>query len=229
MTTTAPSPAVPRARRGHRPPLRDGRLLAGIALVLGSVVLGVRTVAAAGRTTPLLVLARDVPAGHVLAPDDVETRRAHLGAGISGYVRAGDRDRVLGRAATRALRAGELLPAPVLAAGADTATVPLDVGPGRATGVAPGELVDVWTTFATGDDKACVSVQVAAGLEVVATDDTAAGAEAVSVQAPPDLAGALVHASATSAVVLVRHDGPVTHPPAVTQLAGLTPAGGCDP
>ncbi len=66
MTMTAPErtvAAVPRATRSRRPGWRNPRLLLGIVLVAGSVVLGARLLAAADDTVAVWAVAADLPTG----------------------------------------------------------------------------------------------------------------------------------------------------------------------
>jgi hypothetical protein len=225
-------PVVPLARRRQAPSLRDGRLLAGVVLVLASVVLGARVVGAAARTTPVVALTRDLPAGHVVTAGDLTTQDVHL-TSTKAYVTAAGRGEVLGRRLSRPVTHGELLPASALAAPGrvDTAQVPVRVDSGRSPDLAEGELVDVWSTFATageGQDKGCATVVVAHGLEVTASLDTSGADHAVVLAVPAEEVGAVVHAEATTTVVLTRHDVNTTPAPApTTQIAGFTPVGAC--
>ena len=66
MTMTAPERtgrAVPRATRSRPPGWRNPRLLLGIVLVAGSVVLGARLLAAADDTVAVWAVSADLPDG----------------------------------------------------------------------------------------------------------------------------------------------------------------------
>lgn len=140
--------APPRAARLRAPSWRDPRLLVGVALVLGSVVLGTRVVAAADRTTPVWALAAPVAAGQAVRAGDLRPVGVRLDAPASGaYVPAStapDGDWV----ALRTLAAGELLPRSALGSAAQLTarpvTVPLDAVP---AGVEVGAQVDVWAAW----------------------------------------------------------------------------------
>jgi hypothetical protein len=153
MTTTLPpgpaptdSPPVPpraqRLRTGHP----DLRLVAGIVLVVLSVVLGSRLVAAADDRSDVWAVDAALGAGTVLGPDDVVAVRAAL-EDPAAYLPA-DRD-VLGLVLLRDLGAGELLPASAVGEGrgGDRRLVTVPVDPLHAPpGLARGERVDVWIT-----------------------------------------------------------------------------------
>ena len=82
MTTAG---AVP-ARQLARPSWTDTRLLLGVLLVLGSVVLGARVVTSAQRTQPVWAASRDLPAGTVLRADDLKAADVRLGVEAPHYL-----------------------------------------------------------------------------------------------------------------------------------------------
>src|SRR6266545_579276 len=92
------------------PPATAGRrrlpeLVLGIFLVAGCA-LGAVLLAVGGRErTPVLALASDIPRGQVLAPEDLKTVYVGSDSHIA-YLRAGDDEEVLGRAALTGLSAG---------------------------------------------------------------------------------------------------------------------------
>ncbi|EXU62692.1 flagellar basal body P-ring biosynthesis protein FlgA, partial [Streptomyces sp. PRh5] len=79
---------------------------AGVGTVVVSAVGFVMVASAVGEREKVLVLARDVQVGHVLAADDL--RQAEVASG-TGVVLAADRARVLGQRAKVPLVAGSLL------------------------------------------------------------------------------------------------------------------------
>jgi hypothetical protein len=98
----------PPARRLRQPSWLDLRLVLGVLLVLMSVVLGARIVAAADSSTQVWAVTGDVAAGTILTSDDLRSVRVRL---------FDDADRYLattaspaGRTLSRSLGAGELLP-----------------------------------------------------------------------------------------------------------------------
>jgi hypothetical protein len=237
MTTTlfaTTAPASPAALRASPPRWRDGRLVAGVLVLLVSVAIGARVVAAAQDTAPVLVVTADLPAGHVLTRSDLATRDVRL-AGAGGRYVAGDQlSAVGGRVLDRAVSAGELLPASAVVApsGAASEVVPLSVGEQRHPALAAGDLVDVFATFATTRGaEGCVTLPVATGLEV-AVDvavDAGGGSDVVLLHVPRPLVAALVHAGATTTLNLTRHtrEGAGDLAGETRLVGGLAPAGTC--
>lgn len=118
--------AIGMSRPGARPGLRrriDLRLLFGIGLfvlALGATITGWR----AGRTSvPMLVAARDLPAGHTLGGGDLAVADVRLPAGQRALsIPASAREQVVGRVLTAPAVAGEL---PLLpGSGRDCCSVP---------------------------------------------------------------------------------------------------------
>src|ERR1700712_4345955 len=126
MTSVAPPrpsrradpPSSPVARRQDRPRWRDTRLLAGLLLVLLSVVVGARVLAGADDTDAWVSTRAALPAGHVLTDADLATASARLGDASSvRYYRVSSRAALLGRPLAAPVGAGGLLPADAVAAG----------------------------------------------------------------------------------------------------------------
>lgn len=141
-----PSPRAPRLRGGTR----DLRLVAGVVLVLLSVVLGARLVSAADSRVQVWALVGPLSAGSTLADGDLVAVPVALDD-VSAYVGAGTD--VVGQVLRRDVGAGELLPAAAVGEGdAGTrrlVTVPVD--PLHAPpGLARGERVDVYVTPSDG-------------------------------------------------------------------------------
>ena len=81
MTLTAPTrsdTAPPRATRSRRPGWRNPRLLLGVVLVAGSVVLGARVLAAADDTVGVWAVSRSLPAGAAVEDGDLERRQVRF-------------------------------------------------------------------------------------------------------------------------------------------------------
>lgn len=160
------------ATRLQRPSWRDTRLIVGLLIVLASVALGARVVAAADDTVPLYAAATTLVAGRTLTTADLTVVRVHLGAGSAAYLRA---QSALPAQATllRTLGAGELVPRSALGAASALqvrpVTVPLDGEP--PAGLRVGARVDVWSSArdpAAGATHYASPVRLAQAAEVSA-------------------------------------------------------------
>jgi Flp pilus assembly protein CpaB len=99
------SAAVPLASRLRR---IDLRVVVGLAVLLAGVVGTLGIVRQAGERTPVLVMARDVPAGGVIGAQDVRAAELGLAPGVA-TLGVGERNRVVGRVASASLAAGQVL------------------------------------------------------------------------------------------------------------------------
>jgi hypothetical protein len=166
-TGTPSAPPVPRARRAL-PGGRDLRLALGVVLVLASVVLGARVLAAADDRAEVWALAGPLAAGTTVSADDLVPVGVAL-EDLTPYVEVGTD--VEGMVLLRDVGADELLPAAALvdadAAARDRRWVTVPVDPLHAPpGLARGERVDVYVTPADGaalGDVEVVPVLVLAG------------------------------------------------------------------
>jgi len=141
-TTDLPAPAAARLRA---PSWRDPRLLVGVLLVLGSVVLGARVVTAADDTRPYYAATRALVPGDRVEPDDVRVVDVLLQDASTAYL-AADAPLEPGTVATRTVGEGELLPLAALGGGEDVELQPVGVPVQGAppAGLVPGAVVDVW-------------------------------------------------------------------------------------
>lgn len=138
-----PAPVAPRLRR---PGWRDPRLLAGVAMVAGSVALGSWAVRSVQATVPVYVARSALVPGDRVGPGALVVRDVQLGSvDLGGYLRA---DRPLPDEVTvlRVVGAGELVPRAALGDAAEgdvrPVAVPLEHAPSRALVV--GAVVDLW-------------------------------------------------------------------------------------
>jgi hypothetical protein len=149
LTTSArPDTGVPRASRSRRPGWRNPRLLLGVVLVAGSVVLGARLLASADDTVGVWAVARDLPAGAAIDDSDLERRQVRFpdAETADGYLASQD-DLPAGAALNRPVSAGELLPRSALAEESqpDLVEVPVSVlSDDLPATVRQGSVVDVW-------------------------------------------------------------------------------------
>jgi hypothetical protein len=217
LLVSSPVPASPPANRVRRPSWLDLRIIVGVLLVLMSVVLVTRIVAAADRSVRVWALARDVAAGTTLTTADVRPARVRLFDSAPVYLQTTRSP--AGHAVSRSFRAGELLPAAALDGRPAGVLVSIPVKPENAPAVTRGQLVDVWSTA-----KGCPPIRVLGGVAVQEIRANGGGALSVSagalqliVRIRADQAERVVAALGTEATIrLVLLDGPV-------------PAGGPDP
>ncbi len=177
-----PGPSVPRATRSRRPGWRNPRLLLGIVLVAGSVVLGARLLAAADDTVGVWAVVRDLPAGATLQAGDLERRQIRFPdpRTADGYVRAGE---AAPQAATlnRPVAEDELLPRSAIAE--DTSAARIEVPVSVVTDDLPatvqqGSVVDVWVTpkvSSVGEGSKVRAVPVLTDVVVVAVPRSTEG------------------------------------------------------
>ncbi|GAB3656515.1 hypothetical protein GCM10027596_10810 [Nocardioides korecus] len=164
-TTTADSgshpgpsapPRPPSATRARRPGWRNPRLLLGLVLVAGSVVLGARLMASADDTVGVWAVARDLPAGATVTGADLQRRQVRFPDAATADAYLSSADAVpAGATLNRPVARGELLPRSTFAreAGTDLVEVPLSVAEDDLPAtVRQGSVVDVWVTpeVATG-------------------------------------------------------------------------------
>jgi len=157
---TGPAPATPPAAvRAQAHGWRDPRLLVGVVIIAGCVLLGAEVFAQADDTVALWSVRHDVAAGSVVTADDLVAVRVHLtGAASDRYLPAGTAP-AAGSTAAHDLAAGELLPRSAVRTdtGPALVEVPLSVdADDLPASVHRGAVVDVWVTPkvpATGDDR----------------------------------------------------------------------------
>jgi Flp pilus assembly protein CpaB len=131
-------------------------MLLGVALVAASVAGGLLFWGSTRETVPVLVAARDIPPGHVIAADDLSVARVRLEGSLSSLaVREAELGQVAGRTAGTAVHAGEMVVWPDLASGPiigpnDVAvTVPVEAD-AVYPGLRPGDTVAVLATSDRG-------------------------------------------------------------------------------
>lgn len=198
--------ASPPARRMKQASWLDPRLLGGILLILMSIVLGARVVAGADRTVPVYAADRDLPAGHVIAEDDLRPVQVRMSS-TETYI-AGS-EAVVGQVITRDVRKDELVARSAVAAQtvAPFRDLSLPVKPEHIpSDVDQGSRVDVIaTTDASSGDRTWT---VAKGLEVlrVTTDSGGFASSGVRLilKVPADLVLPLTAAMHSAEIDVVR-------------------------
>lgn len=162
---------APTASRSRRPGWRDPRLLLGLALVAGSVVVGARVVASADDTVPVWAATSTLPAGAVVQPDDVERRDVRFPDGATSAAYLSAREPLPeGTRVEREVAAGDLLPRSAVARSAvvPLVEVPLSVAADDLPRtVRQGSVVDVWVAAGPEGADGEPAVRVLEEVEVV--------------------------------------------------------------
>lgn len=173
----------PVAARLQRPSWRDARLLAGIGMVLLSMVLGAAALSRAQATVPVYAAVKTLPAGQQLRPADlrrVDVKLADLGSSYLSAEQAPPTDRFV----VRQIRAGELVPTASLVAGAQAGQrqVSVPVGAGTIAPLTQGTTVDLYMTpaAAPGTDKTGATTVLVQGAAVARDPDQQASLTATA-------------------------------------------------
>lgn len=135
---------TPRAARLRRPSWKDTRLVVGVLLVLGSILLGSAVVSAADDRVPVYAAARTLVPGEKVTEKDLVRVDVQLAEGGPAYL-AADGTVPGGMVATRTVGKGELLPQSAVGSvrDADVEVVSVPVDAASATGLAAGDVVTV--------------------------------------------------------------------------------------
>lgn len=164
---TVPSPTP---RRVKQPSWLDLRLVLGLALVVGAVLVGAFVFARARQSTRVIAITRDLAAGTTLSAEDLtyvsvrlpdDARQRYLD----------DRADAVGKQLTRALAHGELLPASALRAVPTRTTLSVPLAAGAAPTLRAGERIEIWLTT-----ESCPSVVLLADVTVQAVHSSGRGA-----------------------------------------------------
>ncbi|WP_062518592.1 SAF domain-containing protein [Demequina silvatica] len=188
------------AARLRPPGWRDPRLIVGVLLIVVAVIGVAALLRGADRTAPVYAAATDLAPGTVL--DESNLAVAHVRVG-DGYLEAPEQA-PFGAVVTRAVGAGELVPAGAVAAREDVDGRPVAVVTTApvAEGVDAGSVVDVWVTPEAGSSE-----RVGESLPVSAVDreegSFGLGGETVYVVVPADQVGLLLDALSGAAEVAV--------------------------
>lgn len=146
--------SVPDAQRARRPGWRDPRILVGIAVVAGSVLLGAQVMATADDTIEVWSVRGDLPAGSLLDRSALELQRVHFASeGASDHYFTVADPPAETATLDRPVAAGELLPRSAVrtTSGPELVEVPLSLAPDDLPAtVQEGSVVDVWVTARSG-------------------------------------------------------------------------------
>lgn len=137
-----PEPTAPRLRT---PSWRDPRLLFGILLVAGSVVLGSWAVTAGQQTVGIYQVTETLPPGAELSSENLTVVQIRSADVQNNYLMAAD-DLPTGQITMRVLGRGEFVPHAAIATTAELEQRPVavPVGPELSATVQVGSTVDLW-------------------------------------------------------------------------------------
>ena len=157
------APGSPPAQRLTTPSWRDGRLVAGVLLILLSVLVGAKVLSGADASQQVWVAAHDLAPGTVLTAADLQSGRVRL-FGTSERYLAGDKP--IGYVVLRAIGAEELVARTALSdPGTDVVrrevTIPVAAGH-LSPDLAHGDLVDLYVTPSEATSRRLVAAKAAA-------------------------------------------------------------------
>jgi hypothetical protein len=196
VTERLTEPASPRPRRLTAPSWLDVRLILGVALVLGSVLIGAKVVSSASRTYPRVAARHDLAAGSVLSAGDVTLAHVQLpdhGTGV--YL---DRlDAVIGKRLSRGVSAGELVPAGALGSEPPQTTLTVPLARGSAPELHKGERIELWVSSSSCASVVLLPDVTVQGVHADSSDSFGGGTDDgqdVVISVAPELADRVVQA-----------------------------------
>ncbi|HEV7194198.1 MAG TPA: SAF domain-containing protein [Jatrophihabitantaceae bacterium] len=196
QTSTPQSEPSPQARRIRRPSWIDARLLIGIGLVLASIVLGARVVAAADHTYEAVAITHDTGEGAILGAADVRVARVRLPDQGLYLARA---EAVVGQQLSRPLTRGELVPRSALGIPPALTLIEVPLPAASAPPLAAGQRIALWLSSATCPPVLVLSAVTVQHVRDPGTDTFGGGAaggagQAIDISVAPALADRLVTA-----------------------------------
>ena len=189
---------------------RPGYVALAVALIVGLAAVGAYLYVQAGAKTPVVVVVRDVPAGHVIARSDLST--VAVAGGVTAIAGA-HLDSVVGQTAAVRLLPNMLLQRSMVSAGAalpaSSAQVGVIVKGGQipADGLSPGDTVEVVALPARDsvDKSAAAQVLVGQARVFASRDDPAqAGGTLLTLVVPRSQATAVAAASGAGQIALIK-------------------------
>lgn len=180
-STGSPSPS-PVPRRLRTPSWLNIRLVAGILLVLVSVIVGARVVTGAESSDQVWAAESDLAAGTVLVAGDLRAVTVGLANSAEAYLLSSTDP--TGRVLSSPVRSGELLPRSVLAETSSMVDIALPIAAGYVPpSLQRGQLVDVYALDATPGNSAPANSSPGGALtpEPGAGEQTTAASEVVTV------------------------------------------------
>lgn len=159
----------PRASRLQRPRWLDLRLVLGVLLVVGAVLVGSTVVASADHRSGFWAVQHDIPAGTALTKADLKPIKAQLGGLAGGYLSSDEA--VIGRSPHSTLRAGQLIARGELSTPLPGLLITVPVRADNAPPLGRGDRVTFWLST-----KSCHGAVLIGGVAVSAVHAPSAGA-----------------------------------------------------
>lgn len=210
-------PPAPSPRRLSRPRWFNVRVVGGILLVIGAIVIGARVMAAASQTTPVWSAERSLAAGTVIGAGDLTAVEVNLGESGDAYL-APESSSPIGMTLVAPLAAGELLAGSAVEPSGGGRVIAVAVAPqDMPPGVAHGSRIDLYLTTETtpGSGEPATTEVVGRDLTVQSVTAPASGGLSgatsnqyqLSVQLPAAAADRLVRVLPTGQAVVVLVSG----------------------
>jgi Flp pilus assembly protein CpaB len=181
----------------------------GVILVVGSALAVAMWTTSASQRVPVLVAARDIPEGAVIARDDLATANVAAGSNVAS-IAATSKNKVIGQVASVRVGKGSMLSNDQFdqdgVVGADEAVVSVRVAPGDlpTPDLRDGEFVMVVRVSGPGGgDATPVHVATAKVMHLEFVDDAGQGETSVSLLVPASTARQVADASASNEARLV--------------------------
>lgn len=201
---------APRASRLKPPSWLDGRLIAGVVLVLLSVVVGAKVVASSGNYDEVWAASRDLAPGTTITKSDLVEVKVRFHDHGNGYLSASGN--VVGRTTVFPLSAGQLIPVAALPAKPPPptrlVTVPVQKLHMPRGNDLQGTQVDLYVTAHSADGKSQPPRLVLAGITIAdMINDSSlggSGGSGVVLSVPVDDVTAVVTAVESGSIDLVR-------------------------
>jgi SAF domain len=152
VVATSPTP-----RRIRTPTWLDLRLIAGVLLVVVSLVIGLLVIIRANATRRVWAVAHDVEAGSTISAGDLVSVKIRLAQGDRLYVSAERPVAVLGKIVNRPISAGELLPRAALEAETPGMTISVPLTSDQAPTISRGARITLWVSTKTCQARVVVA------------------------------------------------------------------------
>jgi hypothetical protein len=162
-------------------------LIAGIALVLISVLLGTLVLSRARHTVAVVGVARDLAAGTQLHSGDLQLVQVQLPES-NRVVYLSAISAAVGRTLSRSLSAGELLPAAAVRTADAGTTVSVPLAPGTAPDLRSGQRARFWVSTKTCQAVVLLGDATVQSVRASSGAFSSAGGQDVTLQLPQDLA-----------------------------------------